>query len=190
MEEIDLGVCAGRLFPGSSRAAAIVLPGARYLPGYPLLWFTRTTLCARDWTVLEVWDEWRGGSDPAAWVAARATAALARLDAAAQPMLVGKSISSHAASVAAERALPGIWLTPLLTTDAVFEAVRRSSAPMLLVGGSADAVWDEARARQLARALTIPDANHSLEIAGDPIASLDALRSVVEAIGAFVDGLG
>ena len=53
-------------------------------------------------------------------------------------VLIGKSLGTYAAALAAERGLPAIWLTPLLTSDWVVDGLRRSTAPFLLVGGTAD----------------------------------------------------
>ena len=191
MEEIDLGVCGGRLWRGDERRAAVVLPGARYSPSCPLLWFARKVVQKRGWTVVEVWDEWRGGADAVAWADDRASAALGAAAAARQLLLVGKSISSFAAALAADRGLPAVWLTPLLTEDEVVTALRRRTAPALLVGGTADETWDARVAYELdgAEVLELDGADHALEIAGDPLASIDALRRTTERIEAFVGSL-
>ena len=39
VEDVDLGVCRVQLFPGEGDRAALLLPGARYVPAAPLLWF-------------------------------------------------------------------------------------------------------------------------------------------------------
>ena len=36
--------------------------------------------------------------------------------------------------------------------------------------------------------LELPGLDHSLQVAGDPLASLDVLRTVTELLGAFLDG--
>jgi hypothetical protein len=51
------------------------------------------------------------------------------------------SLGTHAASLAAERELPAIGLTPLLHLPAVAAAIRRNPAPQLLIGGTADGSW-------------------------------------------------
>jgi hypothetical protein len=66
----------------------------------------------------------------------------------AQQVLIAKSIGTLAAPLAAERQLPAIWLTPLLTADFVVAAIRANPAPALVVGGADDSLWHSAVARQ------------------------------------------
>ncbi|HET7046546.1 MAG TPA: hypothetical protein VFI37_16995, partial [Gaiellaceae bacterium] len=83
-----------------------------------------------------------------------------------------------------------IWLTPLLQLTDVTEALARATAPTLLVGGGADESWDGAVAERLpGERLVIDGADHALEIAGDPYASLDALRRVTARVDGFVAAL-
>ena len=187
MEDVELGVCKGRLYRGDPALAAVVLPGARYLPFAPLLWFAREVVQARGWTVLEVWDELRDpGVDARTWVEERALAALDRVGA-ADTLLVTKSLSSHAVHVAAERNLPGVWLTPLLVAPEVAKGFTELRAPALLVGGGADESWDGALARSLRHeVLELEGADHSLQLPGEPLASLELLRRVVGRIDTFV----
>jgi hypothetical protein len=187
VDDVDLGVCKGRSYPGDPDRVVVILPGARYLPFAPLLWFAREVALARGWSVLEVWDEYLDRSvDPWGWVSERTEAALARAGA-AEIVLVTKSISSRAVTIAAERRLPGIWLTPLLYDEEIAAGFERLSAPALLVGGTADESWDGRLARRAGHEmLELDAANHSLQIEGQPLASLEVLRRVVERMDAFV----
>jgi hypothetical protein len=188
VEDVDLGVCAGRWYAADpARVVVVVLPGARYLPFAPLLWFTREVARARGWSVLEVWDEYLDRSeDPWRWVEERAEAALARVGD-AEVLLVSKSLTSRAVRLAADRGLPGVWLTPLLHEPEIAREFERLGAPALLVGGSADESWDGELARRVGHeVLELADADHGLQLAGDPGASLDLLGRVVAAVDAFV----
>ena len=191
MVDVDLGVCTGRWYAGDPDRVVVVLPGARYLPFAPLLWFAREVALARGWSVLEVWDEYRDRSeDPWHWVFERAEAAL-RHAGDARTALVTKSISSRAVTIAAEKAVPGIWLTPLLHDADIAAGFEQLSAPALLVGGTADESWNGEVARRAGHeVLDVEGANHALQIEGDPLASIDALRRVVERMDAFVAALG
>jgi hypothetical protein len=191
MEDVDLGVCTGRWYAGDADRVVVVLPGARYLPFAPLLWFAREVALARGWSVLEVWDEYRDRSeDPWRWVFERAEAAL-RHAGDAQIALVTKSITSRAVTIAVEQGLPGIWLTPLLRNDDIAVGFEQLSAPALLVGGTADESWDGAVARRAGHEiLEVEEADHALQIEADPPASVDSLRRVVERMDAFVAALG
>ena len=189
MEDVDLGVCKGRWYAADPGRIVVILPGARYLPFAPLLWFAREVATARGWSVLEVWDEYLDRSvDPWRWVEERAEAALAHVGAA--DLLVTKSISSHAVRLAAERSLAGIWLTPLLHGDEIAAGFERLSAPALLVGGTADESWDGDRARRAGHeVLELEAANHALQLDGDPLGSTAILGRVVERIDDFLAAL-
>ncbi len=187
MEDVDLGVCKGRWYAGDPDRVAVVLPGARYLPFAPLLWFSREVALARSWSVLEVWDEYVDRSeDPWRWVEERTEAALARAGG-AQVLLVAKSLTSRAVTLAGERGLPGIWLTPLLHEPEIAQGFEHLKSPALLVGGTADESWDGELARRAGHeVLEVDGGDHGLQIPGDPLASVDALRRVAERVDAFV----
>jgi len=161
---------------------ALVLPGVDYTPARPLLHFTRKLLVRRGFAVLELWWEFSRQGDPHQWVAAHVDAVPGPL-----ALVVGKSLGTFAAARMAD--VPAVWLTPLLQFDPVASALADARAPMLLVCGGADeATRAEVLERLSAEKLVIPGADHSLEL-DDPLASLDALRQVVERIDEFVGRL-
>lgn len=168
---------------------ALLCPGRNFGPYAPLLYLARFAARARDAETVAL--EW----EPDAFaghhgVVKQVTGALDGIAATASPLLVGKSLGSHAAAVAAERDLPAIWLTPLLYDPDVVAALRRATAPFLLVGGTAD---DFAWAPDLARELSphiceIAGANHGMFIDDAPLAeSMNALGQVGTAIEIFLD---
>jgi len=184
---VDLGICGGRFWPGDPGRVAIVLPGAGYLPGYPLLWFAREAVQRHGWSVLEVWDEARREDDQRRWVEDRAAAALDYAGSAARVLVVAKSVSTFAAPIVDGRSLPAVWLTPFFDGEPVLDALRRATAPALLVGGTADPLWDSTLASTVgAEVLELAGVDHALEVDGDPLASLDALRRVTDTIDGFV----
>ncbi len=197
VEAIDLGPCRAYLHPGSREGAAVVLPGAGYSIDAPLLWFSRQVLASAGRTVVAVRDSYGRDVDPGEWVRVRATAAIDYLAASEPPLIVGKSISTLAAPLAAERALPAVWLTPLLDAErwpgaaAVIDGLRAATVPLLLVGGTGDAQWNGELARSItgAQVLEVPGASHSLAFDSDAARSLDALRSYVDALAEFVAAL-
>ena len=100
----------------------------------PLLYYGRFILEYRDWTVRELsWDRLPADVD----IADAAGRAVRNVDA-SQHLILAKSIGTHALPAAAELDLPGVWLTPLLGVDSIVAAAGRTSAPTLLVGGTAD----------------------------------------------------
>jgi hypothetical protein len=194
MEELDLGICPARYWRADDEhRVAIVLPGIWYSPACPVLWFGRQVLSSLGWSVLELWYQWRPDNDePAPWVVARLEAALQSVASAEEVLLVGKSLGTYGAAVAAERELPAIWLTPLLKKDAVRAAIGRFSAPVLVVGGTADDSWvrdavEEFRAK--GAAIIEVSADHLLEVPDDLEATLAALGTVTREIASFVQSL-
>jgi pimeloyl-ACP methyl ester carboxylesterase len=185
----EAGFSAAIFRPDAPRRV-VLLPGARYPTRAPLLWFAREVAVARGFGVLELLDEPPAGEDPFAWVRDRARRALdhrpAELD-----VVVGKSLSSDVADVAADRGLPAIWLTPLLDRPGIRAALARTSRPTLLVGGTADPTWrPEALADNvMLDRLQLDGLDHGLQLPGDPQASLNALRKVVKRIDRFLGAL-
>lgn len=105
-------------------------------------------------------------------------------------VLIAKSLGTYAAPLAAERALPAVWLTPLLHVPAVAEAITRNPAPQLLIGGTADPSWRPETAAGTGKPLlVIEGAGHSLRPPGPLRAFTDALGTIGTAIEEFLDSL-
>jgi hypothetical protein len=177
--------------------AGIVVPGVGYTVQGPLLSFTEEALDRREAHVhLVDWDFPDLGRDrekQEQFVRAEVSAALDAVAAEApdaRPVLIAKSIGTLAAPLAAERGLPAVWLTPLLTVDFVVDAIRSNPQPALLVGGTDDTLWLPAVARELGRPfLEIPDGDHWLFVPGPLAESATVLGTVLTEIEAFLDGL-
>jgi hypothetical protein len=175
---------------------AFLLPGSQYSVERPLLHFAGAVFLRHGWTTQEI--RWPGGapqregrdfhvwfSELRSFVAAHVSPIL---DAETAPKiaLVGKSMGAFAAGLAADRGLPGIWLTPVLRDSDVPTDLRRSIAPFLLVGGSADPSWDGALARGLGRPVYEAEgADHSMETGDDPVNSAEILRLTTIAMDEF-----
>ncbi|MGN6636449.1 MAG: hypothetical protein ACTHJ6_13470 [Oryzihumus sp.] len=145
-------------------------------------------LVDRGWSVREV--RWENGDRATAEEAAREAAHALDQVTARQHVVVAKSLGGSALPHAVKRGLPGVWLTPVLTSPAVAKATARLTAPSLVVGGTADQFWDShAGVGPGARVLELRGADHCLEYGTDVYRSLGALREVVDAVAAFVDAL-
>ena len=189
MERIDLGPCPALLHERDSDRCVVLLPGAWYPTRAPLLWFAREVALNQRWSVLEVLDELPEGEEPFAWATDRASRAL---DAAPgeRIAMIGKSLTSAAAGIAADRGLPAAWLTPMLRQPTVIEALGRTSAPTLLIGGSADSDhWDPAALpdNPAIDVLELEGLDHALQTEGDLGASLAALVKVTGSLAGFLD---
>ncbi|MFI6633305.1 alpha/beta fold hydrolase [Nonomuraea fuscirosea] len=177
---------------GDPARTALLLPGRGYNPARPLLHLARKVLLSHDWTVQEIWWDVPGTLDQAAapgWVAEQTRLALAAEEA-LTVLLVGKSLGTLAAPLAAERGLPAVWITPLLHIEDVSSALTATDAPTLLIGGTADPSWPAGAAdRTGLEYLELPGADHGLELRGDAIGSAEFLVRVTAAMEAFVGGL-
>jgi hypothetical protein len=176
---IDLGVCAGYEYEGDPSRTAIALPG-RMLAGMPVQAFAIEGVQRDGWRAVLVWDEFLDDAqDPTAWSRARVEAALAYASDAREVLLIGKSLSTRAAGIAAELALAAVWLTPLLDEPDCIELFRARTAPALFVGGTQDPTWDGALARELS-----PDVLE-LEGADHGLARIEHLPQLVDAVATF-----
>jgi hypothetical protein len=168
--------------------SALLLPGGGYGVQAPLLYYTHVALLRRGVEVRPVQWSLPAGFDLAAGpglVADRVEAALATLS---RPLVVGKSLGSFAAPLAARDGLPAVWLTPLLHQEVVVAGLGAATAPMLLVGGTEDATWDGARARSLSpHVYEVPGADHNVMVPGPLAGSARVLGEVVTAIEGFLD---
>ncbi|WP_432507366.1 alpha/beta hydrolase [Kineococcus arenarius] len=170
---------------GSAPWTATVLPGRGYGCDAPLLRATRSLLRERGWTVRTV--RWRDEAPGAEDVTALGRELLPPAGT-GRHLVVAKSLTTRLLPLAAERGLPGVWLTPLLGEQEVRAAAARATAPTLLIGGDADPYGDSAVAAASGqRVLELPGADHSLEVPGDAEASRAALDDVVAAVRGFLD---
>jgi hypothetical protein len=188
---IELGPGEAVLHEGDPSRCTVVLPGIVYFSQAPLLWFARAAAQAEGWSVLELTERAPRDEEPFTWMRDRATRAV---DAAGADTVavIGKSLASAAAPLAAERGLPAVWLTPLLDRPEVVGALEAATAPALLVGSPADPTWGEGAVPEgvSLEVLELEGLDHSLQVDGDPLASLDVLRGVTERIGEFLGRIG
>lgn len=191
MRPIDLGPGEAVLHEGDPERCAVILPGVRYFSQAPLLWFAREAAQSRGWSALELSERAPAGEETFAWMRDRAERALAAAGA-GTVAVIGKSLGSAAAPLVAERGLPAVWLTPLLVRPEVARALQAASGPALVVGSTADPTWaDGERPRNAAvEVVELEGLDHSLQVEGDPLASLDVLRSVTERVGGFLEQVG
>jgi hypothetical protein len=185
---IDLDPGEALLHEGDPERCVVVLPGVRYFSQAPLLWFAREVAEAAGWSVLELSERAPADEEPFEWILKRAESAL-NATSATQVALVGKSLGSAAAPLATQRALPAVWLTPLLIRPEVLAALGATDRPTLIVGSPADPSWGNGELPEN-EVLELDDLDHSLQREGDPLGSIDVLRTVTERVASFFERLG
>ncbi|MFF2807932.1 alpha/beta hydrolase [Streptomyces sp. NPDC058000] len=175
---------------GDPERVVLILPGLTYTPARPLLHYLARALHARGWTVQELWwDPPDQDEQRQAYVEHRATAALEK-EGARHVVVLAKCLGTRFLPTAVRLGIPGIWLTPMLDVPEVAQAVKVSTTPALMVGGTRDPHWDAAAARGgKARVLELPGADHGLETPGDVQGSLLALATIIRAAEDFTAGL-
>jgi hypothetical protein len=173
---------------GDPARSAVLLPGVRYFSQAPLLWFAREAVQARGWSVVEVDERAPDDREPFEWMRDQARRALEAAAGAELVVVVGKSLGSAAAPMVSG---PAVWLTPLLIRPEIVEALGSAASPALLVGSPADPTWGNGTVpdNPALEVLELPGLDHSLQVNGDPLASLDVLRTVTERVGAFLERL-
>jgi hypothetical protein len=176
---VDLGICHGYEYDGDPARTAVILPG-RMLAGMPVNAFAQQGLTNAGWRVVQVWDEYLDpDEDVHQWVHERLAAAVRHAREARQLLIVGKSLGTLGAPHAAEHGWPGIWLTPLLNDGDSVVTLRRRTAPALLIGGTADPMWNGRVAREITDdVLELDGADHGL-------AKIEHLQQIVDAVAAF-----
>jgi hypothetical protein len=124
--------------------------------------------------------------DRGPWVLPQAARALD--SASGEILVIGRSLGSYASPLAADGNLPAVWLSPILSSQWVLDGLRRATAPMLLVGGTADSRWDSAVAHELTPyVLEVPEADHGMYVPGRLAASAAVLGQVATAVEDFLD---
>lgn len=186
---------------------ALFLPGFAYTPDMPLFYYAETLLLDAGADLLRL--DYRYNREPGfldrppdvqlAQLLADATPALS-VALAHRPYtrltLIAKSLGTRTlAHLLPTFALPpdtrAVWLTPLLDEPLVRSTILARPGLNLIVIGTTDPAYDPSSLDQLAqspntRVLTIPDADHSLDIPGDTLASTTALSTVVTAVRSFL----
>ncbi|HEU5421440.1 MAG TPA: hypothetical protein VFV41_27395 [Streptosporangiaceae bacterium] len=173
-------------------ADAVVIPGAMFGPAAGMLMYAAAVAQRLGLTVHRHWWSQQPPDpfqpDVEAWVRKEISPLLDAVP--GSPLLIAKSLGTNAASLAAERGLPGVWLTPILSAPWVAAALSHATAPFLLVGGTADDMWDGILARQLTpHVLEIRNADHGMHVPGPLTGSIAVLGQVITTMQKFLDGI-
>jgi len=192
---------------GAINRLAVLLPGFGYTLDMPLFYYAEILLLKRGWDVLRVEyayntrpefqtlpkqerDRWLLADTTAAWRAGLSQRRYERV------ILIGKSLGTLAMGHLLTTADPppnagAVWLTPLLSNERLRQQIQLYGGPSLFVIGTADPHFDPVVLEQMqvatvGEAVVARNANHGMDIPGDPIASVRALDRVVEALSRFL----
>jgi hypothetical protein len=178
VEWLDLGPYHAVWLERGERTA-VVLPGAVGGAFQAPVAFTWQALAGAGWSVLAPHVEYDDSGED--WTRRVAETAFAFRE---PDLLAGKSRGTMGAELVPE--LPAVWVTPLLDHLGVVTALKRRKGLQLLVGGTEDPTWRPDVARRIpGERCELEGADHGLTVDDDPLASVDMLRRLVEAIAAF-----
>lgn len=172
---------------GTPVGRCVVLPGSRYTPDGPLLFFATQTALMRGWDVRQVWWEppsFPSDADELTWVGNQLDAALEGYQ--GRVLVVAKSLGTLAASRAATRGYPAAWLTPLLTEPDLAEALLSYPAEQLVVIGSDDPFLSHDVFNALPGQRLLVPGDHVLRVPGDPAAMVTSHESFVRSFDAWL----
>lgn len=185
---------------GDPHRRIVIAPGRGYTTDAPLLWYARVAALNAGWSVTDlIWGDvsevtFTDEQSAAKGIEQVNAAVAAALDEkpATTTILVAKSLGTLAMATAADRGIPGIWLTPLFKADNPWGeylglTVRTLPSPQLHVGGTADRSWDRNVVPTEHHVLEVPGADHSLHTPGDALASVNNLLAVTERVMSFMD---
>jgi hypothetical protein len=172
---------------GAPVGLCIVLPGRRYTPDGPLLFFATQTALMRGWDVRQVWWEPPRFSDDAEevdWVGGQLESAVDGYE--GRVLVVAKSLGTLAAPVAAARGYDAAWLTPLLTEPDLAKVHLSYPAEQFVVIGDSDPYLSQEVYDALpGERLRVPG-DHVLRVPGDPAAMVASHESFVRAFDAWL----
>ncbi|OCA87938.1 hypothetical protein A8F94_08915 [Bacillus sp. FJAT-27225] len=185
---------------GAAVGLAIVLPGLGYTAQAPLLHFATGIYFDAGYDVLQVnykysRDEMKALSGVEFSGDVRAVLDYVLSESTyTEFSIIGKSIGTIALSYLLKddrfKSARAIWLTPLLDSDHVFDVMSSSGHDGLVVIGDEDPIFIEERFSELQKlphlnCHLIEGTEHSLQLKGDAIGSIDVLKDVMKLVDGF-----
>lgn len=194
---------------GKTSRLAVIFPGVGYHADLPVLYYPAMQLFAAGMDVLRL--EFRY-SDIPGFFQLPDDEIYARLNADGRAaiktglsgkqyerlILAGKSLGTMTAAALLEQepVLPVslcLWLTPILGDRRIRRQLETNPLPGLVAIGTADHYYDPAvlsrlQARSNLRILEFPGADHSLEVEGDAIRSVENIRDLLGGIESLIPG--
>lgn len=184
---------------------SIILPGMGYTAHMPVLYYPGRLLLFLGADVLRLEYDYSNkpdflqltGAERVQWLISDVTASckVASTRRRYQKItLIGKSIGTLAmghllTSDTMFDNTHAIWLTPLFRNERLRKQIQQCRQKSLFVIGTADPNYDPVFLEEVAakgESLVIDGADHSLEIEGDPMQSLEAMDRLIKAIKKFL----
>ncbi len=178
---------------------ALIFPGLRYTCDMPLLYYSTELLLERGCDVLQLWID---SEAPEFERISQAELTQQLLEYSEALLIAGKNGGTYNDLLLVGKSLgtltmtlmltndqaflneTTIWFTPLVNLPPVSQVMLSLSGPAFIAGGDADPTFEQEAVSQIkakpnTTVTVLKDANHSLEIPGDPIRSLQILSRVL-----------
>lgn len=188
-----------------SERLALIIPGLRYTCDMPLLYYAARLLLERGCDVLQLWID---PDAPDFERISQAELTQQSLKYSQALLIAGKNGGTYNDLLLVRKSLgtltmtlmlthdqaflneTTIWFTPLLNLPPVSQVMLSLSGPTFVAGGDADPTFEQEAVSQIksmpnATISVLKDADHSLEIPGDPIRSLQVLSQVMPDLAGF-----
>lgn len=175
---------------GTPVGRCVILPGTRYTPDGPMLFFAAQVALMRGWDVRQVWwdvPRFDNDAEEVAWVGSELEEAVEGY--AGRVLVVAKSLGTLAAPVAAARGYDAAWFTPLLTEPDVAECLAFYPAAQFVAIGSSDPFLDQDVLDALPGEHLVVPGDHVLRVPGDAAGMVASHDRVVRAFGAWLTAL-
>ena len=189
-----------------SEKLAVLYPGMRYTCDRPLLYFTTELLLSRGYDVLQLWSRYGSAefdqlsqSEKTIQIISDGQSLLEsgrQAGSYEQLLLCGKSLGTLTMAFILNgdhdlSHLRIVWLTPLIHLPPVADAILKIDSPAFVAGSLADPAFtsgpvDQIEAKPGTTTFLAEGADHSLEIPGDPLRSLNILDQVISKLSEFV----
>ena len=184
---------------------ALIFPGLRYTCDMPLLYYSTELLLERGCDVLQLWIDFKA---PEFGRISQAELTQHLLEYSEALLIAGKNGGTYNDLLLVGKSLgtltmtlmltndqvflneTTIWFTPLVNLPPVSQVMLSLSGPAFIAGGDADPTFEQEAVSQIkakpnTTVTVLKDANHSLEIPGDPIRSLQILSRVMVDLAGF-----
>ena len=191
----------------ASEKLALIYPGLRYSPDKPLLYYTTELLLSRGYDVLQLWSNYGTAEYDQLSKAEKTIQIIAdgqellssgrQAGSYAKLLLCGKSLGTLTMAFILNEdqdlsEVTTVWFTPLIHLPPVSEAILNIDAPAFIAGSLADSTFSSGPLDQIKSisdtATYITDhADHSLEIPGDTLKSLQILNQVMVKLSELID---
>lgn len=191
----------------ASEKLAIIYPGLRYSPDKPLLYYTTELLLSRGYDVLQLWSNYGNAeynqlskAEKTIQIIADGQALLSsgrQAGSYAKLLLCGKSLGTLTMAFILNEdqdlsEVTTVWFTPLIHLPPVSEAILNIDAPAFVAGSLTDSTFssgpiDQIKSISSTKTFITDHADHSLEIPGDTLKSLQILNQVMVKLSGLID---